>query len=762
MKAWKTNKLSAITNEVNEFHPLLTAIFTNDKTISRFEYTHGPAEMGADFVLARIDQTLGDENYVGVIAKCGKIKQDHTDIKRQIDECAVERYFDSGKRKIYLNEVWIVCNGSVSNGAERKIHEEYKSRNIKFIDINKLEALVETNYPQYWNEIPTSIGLYLQDTLAEINKSESYNSLAAGSVSTEVTQELCEIERTSPGSKLSRFKKHRSFTLDQALERTRLLLIEGGMGSGKSTIFRRHVRNLCDPNTFQQHRTLPKIIHFAEIADDVESKIDIIVESFGEDLRTLEGRKLLLLIDGVDEVRSASKGSLAHTVDTLARLIEKHENLTIALGSRQIWTIEEGEDILHQAMRFRIQPLSFDQICKVVEHNCHSLGISEKLRRDLAKSSLLRAIPRTPMSAILLAKVLSANAKEIPQTLPELYSKYVELALGRWDIGKGLMTEREYPVIVTVLSHVAKYMLDNELQELAISEVLQMLSDYTKSREGLPAPSLIFNNLSERSEIVFIDKEKSTFCFRHKSFAEYLVALHQKEIHGRNAPFINPFEGYRLGVEYFYLGLLQDSGERIEKLSELKLTTEREKMLRLLNFANLMLAAYQTEYAHIERAVYRTVIEITKYFLDVRSGRVHAALSKLPELQFFAVLSHVIRESFEYSYFLKALEDAQLQCQYDKDLTEDERSITSFFVDFARAGLNVPDAFQFLTTRDLSNLPWVVKLSVYHAVKDGGVTFDFAKNLQKRIGKTMKNNPELSKYIRKLYHEPMDKLALKL
>lgn len=762
METWKIEKLKNISDEVGALHPLLRAVFSTDKTITRLEYTHGQSEMGADFILARLDPTLGDENYVGVIAKCGSIKQDHTDIRRQIEECAVERYFDGGKRKIYLNEIWIACNGTVSHGAERKIHEDYKNRNIKFIDIDRLATIVDQNYPHFWNEIPTNLGLYLQNALIETTKAESYNTLGANSVAIEVTQELYEIEPTQSGSKVVRYKKSLHYSLEQALKKHRFILIEGGMGSGKTTLLRRYVKSLCDPATFQREQTLPRLVHFSEVADDIEKKIAHLLEEMNSIHAPTAEKKILLILDGIDEVREATEKSLVCMTKTLSNIVQSNANLTIVLSSRPVWTIEEGEEILKHVVRFRILPLSLEQIYRVVQNNCASLGISEKLRGDLAKSTLIKALPRTPMSAILLTRVLTANAKEIPQTLPELYSKYVELALGRWDIGKGLMTEREYPVVVAVLSRVAKYMLDNELQEIAVNEVLGMLGEYTKTREGLPSAPLIFERISARSEVVVINHDRQTFSFRHKSLAEYLLALHQKEYHGRNAPFTNPFAGYWLGVEYFYLGLIQDAGKRIDKLSALQLDTEREKMLRLLNFGNLMLSAYQTEYEHIEKSVYHVFIEMAKHFLGVKSGEIKSSLSRLPELQFFATLSYVLKESFEYQYFRKALETAQIQCQCDLTLSTDERTIASFFIDAVRAGLKDPDTFTFLARQDLGELPWVVKLGVQHVAEESKIKLDHVGRLIKRVSKARKGNPNLQKYIRELYSGSMDSNSPKL
>ncbi|MEF8709346.1 MAG: hypothetical protein V5B38_10905 [Candidatus Accumulibacter propinquus] len=762
MENWKLDKLRAVSDEVRELHPLLRALFTNDKSISRLEYTHGTTEMGADFVLARRDPTLGDENYIGIIAKCGNIKQDHSDVNRQIEECAVERYFDGGKKKIYLNETWIICNGSVSNGAERKIHEEYRSRNIKFIDLDRLAQIVESSYPHFWNEIPTDLGIYLQNTLLETVKAESYNTLGVHSITLEVNQELYEIEPARPGQRIARYNKSLRTTLAHALKSHKILLVEGGMGSGKTTLFRRYVKALCEPSEFQKNQIIPKLAHFSTFAENITESLTAALTELDSVLSQTDGKHILLILDGVDEVKSATEGTLVAAVEEIAKYVKGRSNLTVVLGSRLVWTIEEGEELLRYVPRFRILPLTFEQIFKVVQHNCSSLGISKKLQQDLSKSALLRAIPRTPMSAVLLARVLNANAKEIPQTLPELYSKYVELALGRWDIGKGLMTEREYPVVVAILSRVAKYMLDNELQEMSVQEVMEMLTEYTSTREGLPASSEIFTRIEQRSEVVIVDRDRRTFSFRHKSLAEYLLALYQKDIYGRNAPFTNPFEGYWLGVEYFYLGLIQDAGKRIDRLSSIQLNSEREKMLRLLNFGNLMLSAYQTEYSHIETAVYHVVMEMTNHFLNVRSGKVSSKLSVLPELQFFATLSYFLRDSFEYEYFKKALDTAQIQCQCDFTIGEEERCIASFFIDAVRAGLDDPDTFKFLTTRDLRELPWVVKLGIQHVVHDDKIQLDHVTRLAKRVQKARKNNPGLSKYIQELYEGSMEKTAPKL
>ena len=97
------DKLAGVTDEVGVLHPLLNSIFPQLPHIRHVEYTHGPNEKGADFVLEKDDPTLGDVFYIGVVVKTGKIHQDITDIERQIDECRMGRFIRGGTKKILLN-----------------------------------------------------------------------------------------------------------------------------------------------------------------------------------------------------------------------------------------------------------------------------------------------------------------------------------------------------------------------------------------------------------------------------------------------------------------------------------------------------------------------------------------------------------------------------------------------------------------------------------------------------------------------------------
>ena len=91
MSTTKLHQLKNLDSEVNDYHPILNELFSRMPNIESVEYTHGQNEMGADFVLCKNDTTLQRYEYIGVIVKIGKIKQNIQDIQRQIEECEIER-----------------------------------------------------------------------------------------------------------------------------------------------------------------------------------------------------------------------------------------------------------------------------------------------------------------------------------------------------------------------------------------------------------------------------------------------------------------------------------------------------------------------------------------------------------------------------------------------------------------------------------------------------------------------------------------------
>src|SRR4051812_37447232 len=121
----KAAQIQAVDDEVGVMHPLLAEIFPKLVNVTYVENTHGPNEMGADFVLERNDPAIRETYYIGVIAKTEKILQNFGELERQIKECSVRRYIRQGKQEIRLQEIWVITTKSFSQNAKIKIHDQF-------------------------------------------------------------------------------------------------------------------------------------------------------------------------------------------------------------------------------------------------------------------------------------------------------------------------------------------------------------------------------------------------------------------------------------------------------------------------------------------------------------------------------------------------------------------------------------------------------------------------------------------------------------
>jgi len=146
--------------------------------------------------------------------------------------------------------------------------------------------------------------------------------------------------------------------------------------------------------------------------------------------------------------------------------------------SRYLEGLDEPNGLDYHIARYHLHPLSLNKTIEFLKVLCTELNIKSRIIEDLKKSPLFKNLPQSPIAAILLAKLINENSKELPSNMTELYDKYVELILGRWDIDKGLQSQKEYQALDNILPEIARYMLENELNIISISDAKQIFIEY--------------------------------------------------------------------------------------------------------------------------------------------------------------------------------------------------------------------------------------------------------------------------------------------
>lgn len=708
-------------------------------------YTHGVSEKGADFILTKVSEELGDTEYVGVVVKAGKITQNYSSLREQISECTLRRITTNGKKEIYLSEVWVACNGTISNNARDKIHDEYKTQKIKFLDINTIADLTQKYIPDYGIDIDLRSSNYLHDQSKKASERMSRTTLTSEQSDLFIEQDIIKLSNDFNG-------KDEKVDIFEQIDKKKIAFIEAPMGGGKSTIINKIIKHYSDIEIYKNKRILPIYIDHQYFINECESLEDTIQDTLERySIKSEDVDSYLVIVDGLDEIKESEE---VITEKLISFSNEAHEanNKKLIITSRSI-NDEKIEGKLEQKWsRYRIRPLSLSQVIKFIESACSSINIKNRLIEDLKKSELFKVLPKTPISAIILARLLSEGNEELPANITELYSKYFELSLGRWDVSKGLKTTKQYEALDKLVSLLAKYMLDNSLPALATSEAKQIFKQYLDDRNLQLDHNQLFDDLVQRSDILSLDKANKTISFRHRSFAEFFYAKYMTTLTEVQIS-ADVFHPYWSNVYFFYTGMKRDCPDLLKKIMAVPVIHEGHKLSRLINMGNFLLAGYQSPYDVISQSLQKIFDEFGKYYDDINSSRIESGLAKLPSLHLLALFRQLLAENYSYEFFTPAIkqayEDKYLSLKDDSDI------YTLFFLDIARDELGIHDPYTALSSKG-DDLPMPIQLAMIGISKAKGYKNTNIQRLEKKIRKRRRDSVQVNQHIKNLYIRSID------
>jgi hypothetical protein len=747
---WKLDRIRELNDEVKELHPVLRELFRKMPAITDINYTQGNRETGADFVLTKYDDMLMSEDYVGVIVKSVSIKQNHDDVRRQIRECEQPRPIEGGKKFINLTEIWIITSKEITRNAQDSIHHEYKNTRIKFFDCEKLTKLIDRFYADYWDFSNININKYIKSQIELINNLEVQHALIPANIGRlDIPQQIVKIPKEN--KRRFRSKASRPTTLIEELKHNRFIFVEAGMGAGKSELVRSTAKKLCDQQYTDNFKTVPYFTTYRDLLA-LDKPLTELISEIEEELND-DSKEIVIFIDGLDETQDDAQSKVDFICDQ-AQALSSKLNTKLIVTSRTIHQEKLQEKIGKFFDHYEVSALSHSTIISFIEKLCNNMKVSSKFKSDLETSPLMRALPRTPLSAILLGRLLSENIKELPSTLPELYAKYTELVLGRWDLQKGNGTEKEYETIQRIIGFVAGHMVEHDLESLSIGELRAIFEDYLKQRRTGQDSETLIQSFLKKSEIIGHDQDKHSIFFKHKTFKEFFYATLKFQQKGLEASIHEPFNIYWHGIEYFYLGIVRDAPQRIEQLSKIVPKDEMEEMVKLSSFSELLLAAYQTPYRTIEESVSHAMTDAARLFIRASTDK-SSWLNHIPELQLLCLFTFTIRKAYSYDFFQPALHEAKIQTELDSGLDDNTRNTTLFFIDSVLAELGDENAFISLVEEHENSLHWVIKLGIEFTAGDSDFVNAATKKIAKKTARAMRSNVNLHKYFHELQETPL-------
>lgn len=760
MEKYKVERIAGLTNEVKDLHPLLAALFPKLPGIIDADYRQGVNEKGTDFVLTKRDETLNTESYIGVVVKSGGIRQAMDDVVRQIDECEMERFVQSGKKRIFVDEIWVVTNDSISHNAQEKIHHKYRNKSIRFVDIQKLIFLIDRHYPEYWRVESIEVSEYFSKAKVLISEMLSKCNLPAQDAqSIYIPPNLRLVEADSKKKKENTSWKARLVSPEKIMaSEDRVVLIEGEMGMGKTRLILKLAEELCVPELFRENKLLPVVVSFSDLCDKYDAKIDAYVSKIRKDHGFGESEiKFVVFVDGIDEKKCSNNERIE-----LIRACIASSNCDgvkkVIFSSRTNDDTEYETKLGKIVVRYRIAPLSIKQLISYIEKLCPEVGVREKFQRELERSNLIKVLPRTPISAILLGRLMREKSSEIPSTLTELYLKYTELVLGRWDMSKGLQSQTEYDVISALASKVSKFMMENAIVRLPLGDAEAMLEDYASSRNLKINVQETFRKFCEKAEIFYIDDNCGTLSFRHRTFSEFFYARQFDEL---NPAEIDEkiYDLYWENVYFFLFGLKRDCAPLVSALIKFPVQGEYNRLMRALHNPKLLLAAYLTPYNEIEEVIKFGIKELATIFYDGLVRSQDSSLAELPPMVALFVLTQGVLQTTSYEFFKRCLDDYWLELATINN-PSDRDFVEMYFVCVARMPFEKENVFDEMIKQYEKSLPMVIKLGIHHCSEDFGKGSAVIKRYVKKLRKLFSSSTN-KEMIRALYQDSLKSKAQK-
>lgn len=530
--------------------------------------THGSAELGKDITIVATSQ-LGDEECSAVVVKCGKISgattSDIDEIKSQVDMCfETKAKLPSTTQEYDVKKVIIAIFGTLSTNArtrlEAQILNKYKPH-IMLWDIDKLTKLFTEYYPEFF--IGGQAVKWLAEKIEELKNNDAHIGDSRYFLTPRLQKEDTHVEdyiakkrsEKKNASNLSLLKKNFfgnsvNYTefLDLVIKADKTVMY-GDAGSGKSYVLKKIAIDMMQKainnciNDGASRIQIPVYVKALELTNGTVKTAKELIESYEGELGIDVS---VVLLDGIDEVSK----TIAEQIVNDFEIHCAYKKIKLLVSSRKT----NAHLTLKGFKEYSLLPLSERQIIDFVKNLNKEAKFLASLKDEL--SNLKTQIQLYPLSFWLLLDLAEQN-REVPATITEIYTQYIDMALGSRDHSKGINVLFGYKIKKYFLSKLAyeKFFLGNSVK-LSRSEFCSFTDEYIRNHKGEIGDKENFINELDRSGILKIDEYFVSF--GHKSFLDYFIAnyLSNDSVENKSEILIKNFFGWQWeDVVYFYFGI---------------------------------------------------------------------------------------------------------------------------------------------------------------------------------------------------------------
>lgn len=408
------------------------------------------------------------------------------------------------RKKLLPSNVILVTSGKINDRARDYIFNEINDPRILFMDKDDLIPEIDTLYPELWLGIDSTKFPYLKalkGILTSTNESVVLSDVLPATASSVVTDEMfvqLHLVRINPEIKKMHGKVERVPRLEQLpvngilSRKESQLLILGEAGSGKSTSLRRLAFSICERSLNAESQAQVKIPILLRANDILNGDFSLLAICIEETIRISPDKKpcftnddltngrLLLLVDALDEV--GNNDQRIKVLNVLNEFHIQYPQCKIIMTSREYSFIKELEQ-LKGYRAYRLIPLDWKQADKIIKRVQSGKALSQETSKEiLRRLQDVHGIELNPLLVTVFVATSDYSKTDIPANITELFKKYTEMMMGRWDTSKGLAQQFHAPLKDFLIQKIGFEIHRRRCTSITIEECKEILVFELESR----------------------------------------------------------------------------------------------------------------------------------------------------------------------------------------------------------------------------------------------------------------------------------------
>ncbi|WP_286841912.1 MULTISPECIES: NACHT domain-containing protein [Sphingobacterium] len=528
----------------------LQQLFKN-KGFQNVKITHGNNEYGKDLVFSKYDSDFEEDKWFCAIVKNKPAKQNDFlpggEIGMQIQLASTRPYKDLKGIDKRISRFFIIINGNVTKNCIDVIGDNISDaikENIKIWDYQDLEREFSTNCKEEFldNKEPI-LNTFIKEQIKQLSDISSFNDIydlkiddideIFINVQTSFSKEIRKInEYLTFDEKDSKLQEGEFDISKEIISSSKNYIIHGIPTSGKTILLKRTgllaLTNNSDTKTG---------VFYLDINDqNFNINIDDLIQeqykglTSGDPFNVKEFNKLIVLVDSVDFISNEDdRLEFLNKIDEFSKS-NFHDNIQIIIATRHL-NFAKNNSKLENFEDVEILPFNFNQAVKLVKKIIPNDNNKANTFLRAIKNSLLdTSLQRTPLSLTLIATMYrddKVDLKELPANIFELYNKFTDIYLDRWDSNKGVNSQYKYEQLKLILGFVS-YRMHDEGRNTISSELLkEYLNDLRKSYsyEELDDVDNFIEYLKTKRGVINYEVQGDSFHFFNHFFQEFFASL---------------------------------------------------------------------------------------------------------------------------------------------------------------------------------------------------------------------------------------------